>query len=256
MSAVAYLGLSILNLRTFAEHQAHEAEGGRSVIVEASPVFGLLFLNNNLHYVHHEHPRVPWYDLPALYRSRKAEFLAANASYSFTGYGDMFRRYLFHRKTPVPHPYPAPRLGSCLTPPVPVASLPMYDWPEVEWAHDRLWAAVSERLAARGIAAPKALDRTRPFDEPWLDPGLVLSQTCGWPYATRLHGMVRLVATPVYDVPGCRGPVLFEHDRGPQGRAGAAAFRICRDRRLAFNTRDSLSGFVAAHVAVQQRGPR
>jgi fatty acid desaturase len=101
---VAYLGLAILNLRTFAEHQAHESPGGRTVIVEASPVFGLLFLNNNLHYVHHEHPRVAWYDLPALYRSRRAEFLAANESYAFPGYFDMIRRYLFRAKTPVPHP--------------------------------------------------------------------------------------------------------------------------------------------------------
>ena len=102
---IAYLGLSILTIRTFAEHQAHEAAGGRSVIVEASPVFALLFLNNNLHYVHHAHPRVPWYDLPRLYRARKSEFLAANESYSFCGYGEMLRRYLFRTKSPVPHPY-------------------------------------------------------------------------------------------------------------------------------------------------------
>jgi fatty acid desaturase len=102
--ATAYLGLSILTVRTFAEHQAHESHGGRSVIVEGSAVFSLLFLNNNLHYVHHEHPRVPWYRLPALYRSRRDEFLAANGSYSFRGYGEMFRRYLFRAKTPVPHP--------------------------------------------------------------------------------------------------------------------------------------------------------
>jgi fatty acid desaturase len=101
----AYLGLSILNLRTFAEHQAHEAPGGRTVIIEASPVFGLLFLNNNLHYVHHENPRVPWYKLPALYRANRAAFLAANESYSFKGYGEMIRRYLFRAKTPVPHPH-------------------------------------------------------------------------------------------------------------------------------------------------------
>ncbi len=101
---VAYLGLSILTVRTFAEHQAHEKHGGRTVIVEASPLFGLLFLNNNLHYVHHEHPHVAWYDLPRLYRARRDEFLAANESYSFPGYGEMFRRYLFRRKTPVPHP--------------------------------------------------------------------------------------------------------------------------------------------------------
>jgi len=103
--ATAYLGLSILNVRTFAEHQAHETPGGRTVIVEASPVFGLLFLNNNLHYVHHEHPRVPWYKLPTLYRSRREEFLAANESYSFSGYGEMIRRYLLRAKAPVPHPF-------------------------------------------------------------------------------------------------------------------------------------------------------
>lgn len=103
--ATAYLGLSILNLRTFAEHQAHEAPGGRTVIVEASPVFGLLFLNNNLHYVHHEHPRVAWYDLPGLYRSQREKFLAANESYAFAGYGDVVRRYLFRRKMAVPHPF-------------------------------------------------------------------------------------------------------------------------------------------------------
>ena len=101
----AYLGLSILNLRTFAEHQAHESAGGRTVIVEASPVFALLFLNNNLHYVHHENPRVPWYKLPALYRANRAAFLAANESYSFKGYGEMIGRYLFRAKTPVPHPF-------------------------------------------------------------------------------------------------------------------------------------------------------
>lgn len=104
-AASAYVGLSILNLRTFAEHQAHETLGGRTVIVEASPLFGLLFLNNNLHYVHHEHPRVPWYRLPELYRAHKAAFQAANESYSFRGYGEMIRRYLFRSKAPVPHPF-------------------------------------------------------------------------------------------------------------------------------------------------------
>jgi fatty acid desaturase len=104
-AAAAYLGLAILNLRTFAEHQAHEAPGGRTVIVEASPIFGLLFLNNNLHYVHHENPRVSWYRLPELYRANREAFLAANESYNFRGYGEMIRRYLFRAKSPVPHPF-------------------------------------------------------------------------------------------------------------------------------------------------------
>ena len=43
----------------------------------------------------------------------------------------------------------------------PVASLPMYDWPEVQWAHDALWAALAMRLRAHGIEAPDRLDRDR-----------------------------------------------------------------------------------------------
>jgi fatty acid desaturase len=105
-ACAAYAGLSLLNIRTFAEHQAHETAGGRTVIVEdASPLFGLLFLNNNLHFVHHENPRVAWYALPALYRANRAAFLAANESYSFRGYGEVIRRYFFRAKAPVPHPY-------------------------------------------------------------------------------------------------------------------------------------------------------
>ena len=101
----AYLGISLLNLRTFAEHQAHETAGGRTAIVEASPFFALLFLNNNLHFVHHDNPRIAWYRLPALYRARRAEYLAANEGYVFSGYGEVIRRYLLRPKAPVPHPY-------------------------------------------------------------------------------------------------------------------------------------------------------
>ena len=83
----------------------------------------------------------------------------------------------------------------------------MYDWPEVQWAHDALWAAIAKRLQALGVEAPAMLDRLRPAEDVWLDPGLVLSQTCGWPYSTRLLDKVRIVATPVYEVEGCEGPL-------------------------------------------------
>jgi ABC-type phosphate/phosphonate transport system substrate-binding protein len=83
-----------------------------------------------------------------------------------------------------------------------IASLPMYDRPETAGANDRLWAGIARALAARGIDAPPALDRTADLWETWLAPGLVLSQTCGLPYRTRLHGQVTLVATPICDLPG------------------------------------------------------
>jgi ABC-type phosphate/phosphonate transport system substrate-binding protein len=82
-----------------------------------------------------------------------------------------------------------------------IASLPMYDRPETAGANDSFWTGIARALAARGVAAPTALDRTTGVWETWLSRDLVLSQTCGLPYRTRLHGQVALVATPVYDLP-------------------------------------------------------
>jgi fatty acid desaturase len=101
----AYLGLSLLKLRTFLEHQAHVRASGRSVIIEDRGPLALLFLNNNLHVVHHMHPNVPWYALPALYRARKDHFLRRNGGYLFRSYAQIFRQYLWRAKDPVPHPF-------------------------------------------------------------------------------------------------------------------------------------------------------
>lgn len=100
----AYLGMSLLGIRTFLEHQAHDLVRARSVIIEDRGPLAFLFLNNNLHAVHHAHPNVAWYDLPALYRRHQTRFLAMNAGYRFASYSDIFRRYLFRRKDPVAHP--------------------------------------------------------------------------------------------------------------------------------------------------------
>jgi len=100
----AYLGLSLLKLRTFLEHQAHARASGRSVIIEDRGPLAFLFLNNNLHVVHHMHPTVPWYALPAVYRARKDHYLRRNGGYLFRSYGQIFRLYLWRAKDPVPHP--------------------------------------------------------------------------------------------------------------------------------------------------------
>ncbi len=102
--AMAYLGASLLMVRTFAEHRAHANGGGRTVIVETGRFFGVLFLYNNLHIVHHRDPKVAWYRLPALYRANRQSYLAENDGYLFSGYGEVFRRYLWQPKEPVMHP--------------------------------------------------------------------------------------------------------------------------------------------------------
>lgn len=84
-----------------------------------------------------------------------------------------------------------------------IASLPMYDRAETAPANDRLWMRIRDGLRAAGGAAPEALTRGGDLWDHWLSPDLVLSQTCGFPYRTRLHGKVTLIGTPEYGLPGC-----------------------------------------------------
>jgi fatty acid desaturase len=100
----AYIALGLLRIRTFLEHRAHEKARGRSVVIEDQGPLALLFLNNNFHVVHHMHPRLPWYRLPAAYAARRAHYLARNDGYLYRSYGQVIREHLFRAKDPVPHP--------------------------------------------------------------------------------------------------------------------------------------------------------
>ena len=99
----AYFGLSLITIRTYAEHRWSETPEGRTIIVERSP-FSFLFLNNNLHLVHHKSPTTPWYDLPRLFAERRTEWIAMNEGYMFKGYLDLFRAYGLKRKEDNVHP--------------------------------------------------------------------------------------------------------------------------------------------------------
>ncbi len=99
-----YGALAILKIRTFLEHRAHKRASARTVVVEDRGLLAFLFLNNNYHVVHHMHPKVSWYALPALYRSRRAQYLARNQGYVYRSYGQVLAKYLWRSKDPVPHP--------------------------------------------------------------------------------------------------------------------------------------------------------
>lgn len=102
-----YGALSVLKIRTFLEHQAHIDARGRTVIIEDRGPLAFLFLNNNLHVVHHMHPRVPWYRLPAVFAANRARYLRRNHGYRYASYAAVFRRHLLRGKDPVAHPlYP------------------------------------------------------------------------------------------------------------------------------------------------------
>ena len=99
-----YGGLSILKIRTYLEHRAHPLSRARTVIVEDRGVLAFLFLNNNLHAVHHRHPTVAWYRLPGIYSAAAAEYLQGNGGYRYPSYGAIFRAHFLQAKDPVPHP--------------------------------------------------------------------------------------------------------------------------------------------------------
>lgn len=106
----AYAGNALIKIRSFLEHRAHELFRARTVVVEDRGPLSWLFLNNNYHVVHHCHPTVAWYDLPALYRGNRAHFLRRNEAYVYRSYAEIFRTFLFRTKDPVPHPiYPVKR---------------------------------------------------------------------------------------------------------------------------------------------------
>jgi fatty acid desaturase len=99
-----YPGTSLTLVRSFLEHRARPEVSERSVIIEAGPLMSLLFLNNNLHLVHHDKPGLAWYKLPAFYRKRRALFLASNDGYFYKGYGEIFRRFFLSAKEQPLHP--------------------------------------------------------------------------------------------------------------------------------------------------------
>jgi fatty acid desaturase len=104
VAAFVYPGLALTLLRSFAEHRPAQERSHRSAIVETNPVVAILFLNNNLHALHHDEPALPWYRLPARYRERRQELLASNGGYLFSGYGELARRFGVRAKDSPRHP--------------------------------------------------------------------------------------------------------------------------------------------------------
>lgn len=89
---VVYPSVALTHLRSFVEHHDDSDPKMRTRVVEAHPVWALIFLNNNLHIAHHAYPKLAWYELPALWRRMRS---AAPPGLIFEGYRDVARRYLF-----------------------------------------------------------------------------------------------------------------------------------------------------------------
>lgn len=131
-----------------------------------------------------------------------------------------------------------------------VASLGMYDRPELQAANDQLWSAIAFHLRDAGLSGvPARLERERPLHDIWADPTLLIAQCCGYPMMTEYKDRLRYLATPVYRAPGCEG---VRHRsrlvvRRDDDREALAAFR---GGRAAVNQWDSNTGMNLLRAAV------
>lgn len=91
---MAYPGFSLGQLRAFTEHRFAARVGGRTAIVESNWVFSLLFLNNNLHAVHHNQPAMAWFEIQRVYRKDRDQYLRHNENFVFRGYWEIALRWL------------------------------------------------------------------------------------------------------------------------------------------------------------------
>jgi len=98
---VAWPATGLILIRSYAEHRPDPEPAARSVIVEASGLFDVLFLSNNLHALHHERPGLPWFLLRRVFRDGRERILERNRDYRFGSYARIASQYLF---TPRDHP--------------------------------------------------------------------------------------------------------------------------------------------------------
>jgi len=94
LAVFVYPGLVFGMMRSFTEHRWGEQPSERTAVVESNWVFGLLFLWNNLHVVHHVFPTLQWWKVPRVWRQHRELIQAHNGGFVFRGYGEIARRWL------------------------------------------------------------------------------------------------------------------------------------------------------------------
>jgi ABC-type phosphate/phosphonate transport system substrate-binding protein len=124
-----------------------------------------------------------------------------------------------------------------------LAGLPMYDLPLLRVATDAWWAGLARAFHHEGLHdLPGHLTRDMPDYDLWARPDLIFAQTCGYPLMRSFRERLKVVATPVYDAPGCEGA----HYRSwVVVREASPLMQLAelRGTRVAYNSADSQSGY-------------
>ena len=123
-----------------------------------------------------------------------------------------------------------------------IASLPMYDWPEIQFETDLFWETLEISFSDHGLSPPKKLQRFADESCAWGAEDLFFSQTCGYPFSKFPLGQANLLGTPHFNVEGWQGPryssaIIVRKD------SNWVDLRQTRRARFAYNGAESLSGF-------------
>ncbi|MCF8466175.1 MAG: PhnD/SsuA/transferrin family substrate-binding protein [Sneathiella sp.] len=133
-----------------------------------------------------------------------------------------------------------------------MATLPMYDWPEIRPATDIYWNALSESLSDRGFLAPAALTRTEDPVPLWQNPALILGQTCGLPFVEILRHQVSIIGTPAYDI--CCGAGSYFSVIVVREESDFRSLHDLAGARFGFNDPLSQSGYAAFLYQLKSEG--
>lgn len=133
-----------------------------------------------------------------------------------------------------------------------IVALTMYDLPELQAATDAWWSLIAEHLRRAGLDdVPSHLTRGRTVDRNWRDPGLLLTQTCGYPLTHEHADDLSAVAVPDYRASECGGG-LYRSAFVVRADDPAVGLQDLRGRRVAANGPDSQSGCNALRAAVSE----
>ena len=124
-----------------------------------------------------------------------------------------------------------------------LASLPMYCEAELRPVTERWWSGLARHLRDHGVQdVPETLTWPHDYHGHWRAPGLLFSQTCGYPLVHIIGPAVKLVATPRYDARGCEGP-NYAAQVIVNESVEAHSVADLRGLRLAVNGMTSFSGY-------------
>lgn len=129
----------------------------------------------------------------------------------------------------------------------------MYARPELREAHDTFWELLRDALRSSGISAPEVLDHNIDVWDAWESPKLCFSQTCNFPYRTKLHNKVTLIGAADYGLEDA-APGYYYSVFVVRRSDAMTAPEDFADARFAFNEALSQSGWAAPQLWAEKRG--